>query len=243
MKTQSFFCRPRLFQRVGKTSNAILQVAIGIMAVALSSKTVWAISPWFSGYMNSTNSYRIYAFTDWDTTLMGAGILPDSDCLGIQPPSYRVDGHVVWEADGTGNCIVIEATGSYSVRSDTKVGSIFSVSIQHSQWFNSPSLAPASDTRADYSNQFLNILDDPVAVNTNAPPLYASVAVHLAPPTIALSWSSNTNQIYQLEWTYQLSRTNTWYFLGNSVIGNGTTNIVYDSTTNSTRFYRVITLQ
>jgi hypothetical protein len=241
MKTPSLFSQSRLFQRVGKTFKAMPRLAIGILAVAFSM-TAWATSPWFSGYMNSTNSYRIYAFTDWDTPLFGTGIMPDSDCLGIQPPSYRVDGHVVWEADGTGNCIVIEATGSYSLRSDTKVGSIFSVSIQHSQWFNSPSIVPTSDTRADYSSQFLNVLADPIAVNTNTPLLHASSEVYLGAPAMALSWPSNTNQIYKVAWTYQLSGTNIWYFLGNSVVGNGTTNIVYDSATNSTRFYRIIEL-
>lgn len=215
-----------------------------LMAVFLGSLSAQANGPWFSGYMNPTNSYRIYAFTDWDTPLFGPGILPDTDCLGVQPPNYTVDGHVVFEADGTGNCVVIEATGSYSVQPGFTIGSVYPVSVQSSSWFNGPSNVPTSDTRDDYSSQFLNIVADPVnsQAATNGAPVQASIALTGA-LTVAVSWPSQTNHNYQVEWAPQITPTNLWYFLGTSIAGNATTNTVYDSANSSSRFYRVITVQ
>jgi hypothetical protein len=236
MRTQSLLCRPQLFQRIGKT-------AIVIMAISLLSLTALASWPWFSGYIDPTNSYRIYAFTDWDTSLFGVGIYPDTDCLGLSPPNYRVDGHVVFEADGTGNSVVIESTGTYSTYPGFSVGSIQSVSFQFGGWWQSPSSPPASDTRDDWDSDFLNIVCDPVGVlePTNATPI--PISIGLAASTVAICWPSDTNHNYGVMWLSQLAMTNIWYFLGTTVVGNGTTNTVYDSVTNSSRFYRIISLQ
>ena len=55
-----------------------------------------------------------------------------------------------------------------------------------------------------------------------------------------ISWVSMTGQVYQVQYSTNLVSTN-WFDLGSTVIGNGTTNTVADSTaTNSARFYRVI---
>jgi hypothetical protein len=136
---------------------------LGCMAVAFSVgafgiSTLHAASPWFSGYLDSNNNYRYYAFTDWDTPLFGVGIDPDTSFWGIDPPSYRVDGHVIFEADGSGNCTVIESTGSCGASSWCQVGSVLPVSIQFSNWFSNPSSTPESDTRHDYNSQFINVV-------------------------------------------------------------------------------------
>ena len=233
-RTQLLFCQPRLFQPVGSISMAGLQVAICIMAVALSSLTVRADGPWFSGYIDQTNSYRRYTFCDWDTALYGVGIDPDSDFLGIQPPSYRVDGHVVYEADGTGNCVVIESTGSLSTTPIYLVGSVHPVSVQYEYWYSNPSSAPASDTRHDMDINFLNILSDPVSASTN---LVVSIW-----PAVEVCWPSQTNHSYQVQYRSALD-TNTWFDFAAPVPGDGGTNCVFDSTRGrSNRFYRVVEL-
>lgn len=117
-----------------------------------------AASPWFSGYLNPANDYRYYAYTDWDTPLFGGGIQPDSSVFGASPPAYRVDGHVVFEADGTGFATAIESTGSYATHPGLSVGSIQPVSFQFSNWFSSPGFPPVSDTRGDHDANFLNIV-------------------------------------------------------------------------------------
>jgi hypothetical protein len=179
MKSHILSHQPRLFQGFGNTSIAGLQVAICLMAIAWSSVTARAAWPWFSGYLNPANSYRIYAYTDWDESLFGVGIYPDTDCLGVAPPNYRVDGHVVLEADGTGNCVVIASTGSHMATEP--VGSIYPVSFQFANWFSNPASAPASDTRHDYSSAFLNILSDPVP----------SLTIALSGTNCLLFWPTN----------------------------------------------------
>lgn len=239
MKTQSSFHWPRLFQCVDNISLKGLRIAICTAVVTLSSLSVRAAFPWFSGYVNPTNSYRIYAFTDWDTPLFGAGIYPDTDCFGVQSPNYRVDGHMVLAADGTGNCVVIEATGSYS----GSLGATYPVSFQFSGWWCNPASAPTSDTRHDWDNNFLNIVSDLVSVSasTNATPIRPSIA--LAGSTVAISWPADTNNNYRVMWSPKLTESNIWYSLGTTTAGNGTTNTAYDSATNSSRFYRVINVQ
>jgi hypothetical protein len=133
-----------------------LSSAICIVAVIFPTLKARASWPWFSGYINANNSYRTYAYTDWDTPLFGGGIQPDSNCLGVSPPNYKVDGHVVFEADGAGFCKIIEATGSCS----QWLGQVYPVSIQFSQWFSNPSAPPASDTRHDWDPNFLNVLSE-----------------------------------------------------------------------------------
>src|SRR3990172_9536739 len=73
-----------------------------ICGLTPTGSLLWAASPWFSGYLDPSNNYRYYAFTDWDTPLFGVGIQPDTAAFGIAAPAYRVDGHVIFEADGTG---------------------------------------------------------------------------------------------------------------------------------------------
>jgi len=227
MKTQLLFCRPRLFRPVGNTFLAELRIAICIMAVTLSSLAAQAESPWFKGYVNPTNSYRIYAWTDWDTPLWGVGILPDSNCLGAQPPGYRVDGHVVYEADGSGNCVVIESTGSYSTYPATSVGSIHPVSVQFGGWWQSPSSAPASDTRHDWDTTFLNILSDLVPTLTITP----------SGTNCLLSWPTNA-QAFSLQSSTNLLA-GSWSDVTNSAAIVDTDYSVTLSATEVKRFFRL----
>lgn len=227
MKTKLLSCRPRLFQRVGNIFIAGLRIAICIMAVALSSLTARASWPWFSGYINPTNSYRIYAWTDWDTPLWSVGINPDSNCLGIQPPGYRVDGHVVYEADGSGNCVVIESTGSYSANPNTSVGSIHPVSVQFGGWWQSPSSAPASDTRHDWNSNFLNILSG----------LVPTLTITLSGTNCLLSWPTNA-QAFSLQSSTNLLA-GSWSNVTNSAAIVGTAYSVTLNPTQMTTFFRL----
>jgi hypothetical protein len=145
-------------RRHGTIANTRALVGVCLTAIVFSVVTARADHPWFKGYINPDNGYRIFAFTDWDTPLFGGGIQPDLSCLGISPPAYRVDGHVMYEADGTGNCTVIQSTGSYSTDPLFLVGSVHPVSVQFAFWHGNPSGPPASDTRHDWDQNFLNIL-------------------------------------------------------------------------------------
>lgn len=166
MNTSLLARRSRPFLREANCFVAGAGIAIGLMAAAVFSLPAQAGWPWFSGYLNPANSYRIYAWTDWDTPLWGGGISPDTACMGATPPGYRVDGHVVYAADGSGNCVVIESTGSYSTSPGTAVGSVHPVSVQFGAWWQSPSSPPASDSRHDWDANFLNIVADPIPTLT-----------------------------------------------------------------------------
>lgn len=115
---------------------------------------------WFSGYINPANDYRYYATTDWDSPLYNVGIQPDTDLYGITPPSRRVDGHMILEADGTGFAKVIESTGSLATWAH--IGDVFSVTWQFTNWWSNPGYQATSDTRHDWNADFLNIVSDPV---------------------------------------------------------------------------------
>jgi hypothetical protein len=75
----------------------------------------------------------------------------------------------------------------------------------------------------------------------------ASVSNALAPvltinTAISLSWASDTNHSYQVQWQNALN-TNIWTNLGLPVQGNGTTNFVFDvPITSPQRFYRLVVL-
>jgi hypothetical protein len=227
MKSQFTPCRPRIFRRAGNISIAGLPIAICILAVALSPLTARAGWPWFSGYINPTNSYRIYAWTDWDTPLYGAGIQPDSDCLGVHPPGYRVDGHVVYEADGTGNCVVIESTGSCSANAALQVGSIHPVSVQFGGWWQSPGSQPASDTRHDWDGNFLNIVSD----------LVPTLTITLSGTNCLCSWPTNASG-YSLQCSTNLAA-GSWTDVNNELAIDGANYVMTSSATNTTIFFRL----
>lgn len=131
-----------------------------LFAFATCAETASAGSLWFSGYVNPDNNYRYYATTDWDTPLYGVGIQPDSGLYGIAAPSWRVDGHLILEADGTGFAKVIESTGS--MVSWAPIGKVLPVSWQFGGWWQSPGYPATSDTRHDWDANFLNIVSGPV---------------------------------------------------------------------------------
>jgi hypothetical protein len=81
------------------------------------------------------------------------------------------------------------------------------------------------------------VLDLPQLPPEDVRPLTASIA-----PAVAISWPSNTNDVYAVEWTSRLD-TNNWQTLVSSVTGNGTTNTVFDNGNASQRYYRVVTLR
>lgn len=81
------------------------------------------------------------------------------------------------------------------------------------------------------------VLDDLSFRSTSStvppPPTYIQRAVEV-------SWPSVTNQLYQVQWASAVD-TNQWFSFGPPVIGNGTTNAIYEPLgSNSKRFYRVI---
>ena len=59
-------------------------------------------------------------------------------------------------------------------------------------------------------------------------------------PAVELSWLAYSGITYQAQYSTNLVSTN-WFDLGNVIIGDGTTNQIFDSTRSTTeRFYRVI---
>ena len=77
----------------------------------------------------------------------------------------------------------------------------------------------------------------PTAQSTNFPPVFLSIA-----SALAISWPSDTNHVYEVEWASRLN-TNTWFNLAGSIAGNGGTNTVYDTATGESRFYRIVYLR
>ena len=82
---------------------------------------------YFKGFQDCGTYYKTFTFTDWDVPLYGVGIEPDSNVGPFVAPSYRVDGHATFTADGTGQCIVTESTGSVAGVGHFPVGSTWSV--------------------------------------------------------------------------------------------------------------------
>jgi hypothetical protein len=57
------------------------------------------------------------------------------------------------------------------------------------------------------------------------------------------SWTSRTNQLYQLQWSPVLPAAD-WFGLGSPVLGTGTTIFLTDTNApQATKFYRLIELQ
>ncbi len=216
---------PRPFPRAGNAVVSGLQVALCTIAISGPPVAARAAWPWFSGYSNPANSYRLYAYTDWDTPLFGAGLEPDTDCLGVAPPGYRVDGHVVLRADGTGNCSVVESTGSHMATEP--VGAVFPVSFQFANWFSNPAAAPASDTRHDYSGVFLNILADPVP----------SLSIALSGTNCLCFWPTNAPG-YSLQSSTALPAAG-WSDVTNSVVIAGTNYTATLAATREESFFRL----
>jgi hypothetical protein len=129
-----------------------------VIAISMMCGSASAASPWFDGYLDPSNSYRYFAHTDWDLSLFGVGIQPDTAVFGIAPPASLVDGHVIYEADGTGSAKVIESTGSFATVPSYMLGSIHTIPSLFADPFFNPGFPPVSDTRGDFSAQFLNIV-------------------------------------------------------------------------------------
>lgn len=65
------------------------------------------------------------------------------------------------------------------------------------------------------------------------------LTIHPAAEGVQITWPSETNAQYQVEWSTSLS-TDSWNSLGAGVMGTGQTNSVFDPTTNAPhKFYRV----
>ena len=66
-----------------------------------------------------------------------------------------------------------------------------------------------------------------------------SISIH---PAVEIDWASTFGTAYQVQYSTNLVSTN-WFNLGPTVIGNGSTNHVFDSTRDSgEKFYRFITI-
>jgi hypothetical protein len=98
------------------------------------------------------------------------------------------------------------------------------------------------------STKFKGVLDEVRLYNHALSPVEIGELAAVKPDTttaLALSaailWNSVTGMLYQVQWASKLD-TNTWFNLGDPVLGNGTTNVVSDLTQASQRFYRVVPL-
>ena len=61
---------------------------------------------------------------------------------------------------------------------------------------------------------------------------------------VEISWSSELNKSYQVQWTPVLETNSQWFNLGSALLGNGSTKYVFDETrTQDRKFYRVLKLQ
>jgi hypothetical protein len=84
------------------------------------------------------------------------------------------------------------------------------------------------------------MIDDLVIDNRYRGPVQAATAG--VEQAMAVTWPSDYGRIYRVDWCPTLS-SNTWQTLQGAVIGNGTTNTVFDLKQNtSARFYRVVPL-
>ena len=64
-----------------------------------------------------------------------------------------------------------------------------------------------------------------------------NLKIHTA---VELEWPAVSGLVYQIQWNTNLA-TNVWHNLGDSIIGDGTTNRVFDSTQHTPqKFYRII---
>ena len=94
-------------------------------------------------------------------------------------------------------------------------------------------------TTESYGNDF--VLDDLSfrRLTVVAPPRL-SIQGAVAGADVELSWPSDTNQLYQVQWTGALGA-NPWFSLGAPVLGTGTTILVTNAIEgNPQRFYRVV---
>ena len=81
----------------------------------------------------------------------------------------------------------------------------------------------------------VHVFDDSTA--TNGTPMTA-----LIEPSVQVSWTSISNVYYQVQWSSELA-SNVWNDFGTPVLGNGATNVVYDTTAGKEeRFFRVFLL-
>lgn len=78
-------------------------------------------------------------------------------------------------------------------------------------------------------------------------PMYAVVEIEgtrasIEVASVAISWQSTANKLYQVQWSTKVDSDN-WSDIGGLVVGNGQTNTVFDSVVGvSRKFYRVIPL-
>ena len=71
----------------------------------------------------------------------------------------------------------------------------------------------------------------------------SAVPIQIQVASIAVSWPSETNHIYQVQYSTRLAP-NTWLGIGAQVPGDGDTKMLFDSALNEERrFYRVVRLQ
>ena len=87
---------------------------------------------------------------------------------------------------------------------------------------------------AFFGNDF--VLDD-LSFRRLASPTSPPLSIQTA---AQVSWPSVANQLYQVQWADVLG-SNQWFSFGPPVVGNGTTNVIFDPMgNNSQRFYRVL---
>jgi hypothetical protein len=88
-------------------------------------------------------------------------------------------------------------------------------------------------------NGYGGVLIDDVALSFNTTSQTNVVAVTVL-PGVQVSWPSTSGNLYDVQWTGNLSGNN-WSNLVSSITGNGSTNTVSDTSgTSQERFYRVV---
>jgi hypothetical protein len=93
---------------------------------------------YFKGFNDNTKLFKKFGVADWSGTKTGTGsILNDTALFDYTYPftGRIVNGHVIFSADGSGLCTVIESTGTF--RNTYPLGNKYPISIQNDKVINS----------------------------------------------------------------------------------------------------------
>jgi hypothetical protein len=105
--------------------------------------------------------------------------------------------------------------------------------VWNSEANTSAAITISDDNTISFGNDFA--LDD-LSFGTTNNSTFVPVSIYTA---VEIDWASQLNAKYQVQYA-TAANTNAWFSLGGIVTGNGTTNVVFDSTrSNPQRFYRV----
>ena len=156
--------------------------------------------------------------------------MPDRDC-------YYLIGVRISHGDHSGRPVTLNAytaTGAYIATATAIDDHPFTLSVTNIGIHSVITTVPVEYEAAALDDFTFTV---PTASPTNALPNNLQ-----AQRAIAVSWASESNRVYQVQWTPSLN-TNLWGPLVSSVVGSGTTNTIFDIAEPGSRFYRVIVLR